>query len=167
MRFVVRAEEINMVKGKLITGIAFAAMALPLGACDVTPVDRSTTIHPQPAMTALTARDDYEGTKFDGTYIGTPYTTAGGCYDIHREMVIVVQRSHASLVWNYRDGYMLLGEVSPVGAVDMHSQHETFLVDLKGQIEGGTLTATTSSTSSHGDCAYAMTMTKRDLAQAR
>ena len=111
--------------------------------------------------------EPYEGIKFDGTYVGTVVATNGGCLDGHREMVIVVKRSHASVVWNYRDGYMLLGDVSPDGAVDMHSQHETFLLDLKGRIDGDTLTATTSSTSSHGDCSYAMTMTKRDLAKAQ
>ena len=66
----------------------------------------------------------------------------------------------------YGEGPVLIATLSAEETIPLKFL-EGILLDLKGRIDGDTLTATTSSTSSHGDCSYAMTMTKRDLAKAQ
>ena len=111
--------------------------------------------------TASAAPDD--NNRFDGTYVGIGQPTAGSCLDSRRELVLMVNRGHASIVWQYREGRQLVGSVRPNGDLEMSSDHETFLVDLKGHIDGDTVTATTHSTSAHGDCSYEISMQRREL----
>jgi len=137
-----------------------AASALALVGCgQIQPYAQPTTA-PAPAVA-----EPYEGIRFDGSYVGTPQSVSGGCRDVFWEMVIVVKRSHARMVWQYKEGRELIGDVSADGTIEMHSVHETYLIDLVGKIDGDTLTASTNSTSAHGDCAYSMKFQKRDLSK--
>jgi len=143
------------------TTLLLAASAITLVGCgQIQPY--TAPVQPVAAVTA----EPFEGTKFDGVYVGMPESTAGGCRNVFFEMAIVVKRSHARMVWQYKEGRELLGDVSPDGSIEMHSQHETYLLDLVGKIEGDTLTATTNSTSAHGDCAYSLRFQKRDLSKS-